>query len=865
MLAPGTRLGRFQLAALLGRGGMGEVWQAHDTKLGRDVAIKLLREEMAQDREWLARFHREARALAALSHPNVAQIYELPEAVPVPADASSPRASKPVPFLVMELVPGQSLRDRLQQGPLPLPEALQVALQAAQALAAAHARGLVHRDIKPANIFLTPQGQVKLLDFGLARWQRPEESGEEEVTLLQSTPGVVAGTPSYMAPEQVLGQECTDRCDVWGLACCLAEMLTGRRVFEAPTLPATLQLILTSDSGLVTTPAVVPRALAQLLRQCLQRDPSKRPSMAHVAAQLAALQARLTPAGQRLRRWQRAAVAVSVLALALAGLAASKLWPRPKPASLGKLSLRVEERPRESGGISLAEHAAFRHILAETLSQRPPLELMSGGKASLSVSWSAQPVGSEVQLAAWAVDRRSEEVVASLQTRAAAPAWREQAQALAVQLADRLEVEGMARELASEDELHGVLLRRTASPAAARAFARGLRSYAGTRLADARESFAAAAQLDESFWPAYLYLALVSGSTSHFEQARAFLHKARRLCPSPSREEAALLDMAEAMTSDDRLRMVAAVEETRQLFPNSGELTYRAAWAYRSIQQPERAVPLLEELIAKNWRPDWSPTWAQLANTYLLAGRLEEAVQRARACEARFPKEARCSFTLALALRLAGEERQAREALREAVRKREDYYPGDPLGSGQLLIWWASLAGSPEETRRQWELLLEQAQRAREEEKENLEAHRLYGEALLHLGRPQEAKEVLQALLPYQDRNPYAAYVLMALARTHAALGAADEARRLLRQAEKLWRQWRPPGPGPGPMAYNLAAAWAALGELHEARIWLDRAKELRAFSWLEGALDPDLAPLREAGLLPEAQPPGPALTPPTR
>lgn len=865
MLAPGTRLGRFQLSVLLGRGGMGEVWRAQDPKLGRDVAVKLLREEMAQDHEWLARFHREARALAALSHPNVAQIYELAEAVPVPADASSPLVPKPVPFLVMELVPGQSLRDRLQQGPLPLPEALHVALQAAQALAAAHARGLVHRDIKPANIFLTPEGQVKLLDFGLARWQRPRESGEEEVTLVLSKPGVVAGTPSYMAPEQVLGEECTDRCDVWGLACCVAEMLTGKRVFEAPSLPATLQLILTSDPSLVTRPTTLPRALAQLLRQCLQRDPSRRPSMAQVAAQLAALQAQLTPAGRRLRRWQRVALTASVLALALAGFAASKLRLHPKRDSLTRLSLRVEEGPREAEKVPAAEYAAFRHILAETLSQRPLLELVSGGRASLSVSWSAQPVGSEVQLAAWAVDRRSEEVVASLQRRAAGSAWREQAQALAVQLADRLEVEGMARELAREDELHSFLLRRTASPAAARAFARGLRSYAATRYVEAREAFAAAAQLDEGFWPAYLYLTLVSSATSHFAQARTFLLKARSLCPSPSREEAVLLDMAEAVYSDDRLRMVAALEEARKLFPHSGELTYRAAWTYRSIDQPERAIPLLEELIAKNWRPDWSPTWEQLAMAYLLAGQLEKALQRARACETRFPKAARCSLTVALVLRLTGQEQQAREALREAVRKREDYYPGDPLGTREVLIWWASLAGSPEETRRQWELLLEEAQRAREQEGENLEAHRLYGEALFHLGRPQEAKEVLEALLPHQDHNPYAAYVLMALARTYAALGAGDEARRVLRQAERLWRQWRPPGPGPGPMAYNLACTWAALGDLQEARLWLDRAKELRDLNWLEAALDPELEPLRRAGLLPEVQPPRPALTPPSR
>jgi tetratricopeptide (TPR) repeat protein len=861
MVEAGTRLGRFQLISLLGRGGMGEVWRAHDPQLKREVALKVLRSDMAEDAEWQARFQREARALAALSHPHVAQIYELAEAVPSSPSQPPDQGGKPLRFLVMELVAGESLREKLQKGPLPLREAVAVALQVAQALAAAHERGLIHRDIKPANIMLTPQGQVKILDFGLARQIPEPRNWEEADTLWQSIPGLVVGTPSYMAPEQVMGQECTDRCDVWALACCLGEMLTGKRLFEAPSLPATLQLILTSNQTLPTMRPGVPRALHRLLSQCLEKEPQHRPTMAEVARQLEAIQQQLAPVGRKLRLWRKVAFAAGLVALALsAAFLKQRLFPAPPPPGKA-LAVGLGTKP-EPGEAALAPEKAahLRACLAQALSQRVGLQLVTGKGGQVWVSWGGREEAKQVWYGVTIfASNKKDTVLASFQKACSPSQWALEAQALATEVANWVEVEALGRQLSDADELHGFLVRRTSSPQAARAFARGLAGLETGNFKDARDAFAAAAQLDSSFWPAYWYLAQVAGATSRFQEGRNYLERAKALCADPESREAVLLEAMEALLSDDRLKMLQSLQAAQEAFPNSKELAYRLAWAFRSADQPEKAIPILERLVSTGFRPLWSRPWAQLAESYLLAGRLTQALDRAEECEKRFPQEAQCSWVKALAFRLSHRQAEASQALQEAVRKRQDYSQADPLGTRQLLLWWAQLAGSPEDSQRQWELLAKEARAVLAQEPENWEARRLLGEALRALGQGQKAKETLLPLLAEQRRNPYAAYVLIALARVDASLGHKGQAETYLRQAGELWRRGQ--SPGPGPLAYNLACAWAGLGDLNEARTWLVRAKELRAFNWLEAALDPELAPLRQAGRLPEAAPP-PAPTP---
>src|SRR5690348_14729965 len=266
----GTRLdGRYEILRLLGTGGMGEVYQAMDTRLGREVAIKVLPPHLAEDSEALARFEWEARILAALSHPNLRALYDLGR------DGSTH-------FAIMELLEGETLRRRMDSGPIPAGEALEVAALLADGLAAAHAKGVVHRDFKPENIFFTTDGQVKILDFGLARLAPGEGPDHLQSGKLEDTqPGLVMGTVGYMAPEQVRGRELDARCDLFAFGCVLFEMLENRRPFVADTIPEVLASILRDPAP----PAPGPRELKRFVARCLEKDPLNRIGSAREAAQ----------------------------------------------------------------------------------------------------------------------------------------------------------------------------------------------------------------------------------------------------------------------------------------------------------------------------------------------------------------------------------------------------------------------------------------------------------------------------------------------------------------------------------------------------------------------------------------------------
>ena len=270
-LAPGSRLGPYEIIAPIGAGGMGEVYRAHDSRLHREVAIKTLPPAFSADANRLARFQREAQALAALSHPNIAAIYGLEESAGTTA-------------LVMELVKGPTLSERIAAGPIPLAEALAIARQIGAALEAAHEKGIVHRDLKPANIKLTEEGQVKVLDFGLAKAMDTEASSisgappanSPTLTLESTRAGVILGTAAYMSPEQARGKPVDKRADIWAFGVVFLEMLTGRSPFEGETVSDTLAGVLRADLDWAHLPAATPPAVRRLLERCLQRDPKKR-------------------------------------------------------------------------------------------------------------------------------------------------------------------------------------------------------------------------------------------------------------------------------------------------------------------------------------------------------------------------------------------------------------------------------------------------------------------------------------------------------------------------------------------------------------------------------------------------------------
>jgi serine/threonine-protein kinase len=283
-LTAGAHLGPYEIVRAIGAGGMGEIWRARDTRLDRDVAIKVLPEAFAGDPERVARFEREAKTLAALNHPHIAIIHGLEHVAPVTSGAA------PALALVMELVEGEDLSERVASGPIRLDEALPLARQIAEALEAAHAHGVIHRDLKPANIKVRRDGEVKVLDFGLAKLAEPSGSGgsgrsgggglSQSPTITSPAAmtgvGVLLGTAAYMAPEQVRGKPVDKRADIWAFGCVLYEMLTGKRAFQAEAVSLTLAEVMKSDPEWSRLPPGTPALLTRLLRRCLQKDPGRR-------------------------------------------------------------------------------------------------------------------------------------------------------------------------------------------------------------------------------------------------------------------------------------------------------------------------------------------------------------------------------------------------------------------------------------------------------------------------------------------------------------------------------------------------------------------------------------------------------------
>jgi serine/threonine protein kinase len=321
-LATGAMIGAHRIEQLIGSGGMGEVYRARDTRLGRDVAIKVLPAAFTADPDRLARFEREARLLAALNHSHIAAIYGLEETEGVRA-------------LVLELVEGDTLADRLTTAAVPVKDALEIARQIAEALEAAHEHGIVHRDLKPANIKVTPDGIVKVLDFGLAK----AATGDGAATQT----GVIAGTPAYMSPEQARGQAVDKRTDIWAFGCVLYEMLTGHRAFRGNTFSDTIAAILEHEPDWSALPSSAPPAIRRLLHRCLAKDRRQRLSDA-ADARLEIDDAAATPIPDlamtpvRPASWRRKSIVASAAVLVVGAAASITVWlaQQPTPASVSR-------------------------------------------------------------------------------------------------------------------------------------------------------------------------------------------------------------------------------------------------------------------------------------------------------------------------------------------------------------------------------------------------------------------------------------------------------------------------------------------------------------------------------------------------
>ncbi len=376
-LEVGRRLGHFDVLAPLGAGGMGEVYRARDTRLGRDVALKVLPEALARDLERRARLEREARALAALSHPGIAAIHGLEE-------------HEGTPVLVMEMVEGETLEKRLERGRLPPRQALDVCRQVTDALAAAHEKGIIHRDLKPSNVSLTPEGQVKLLDFGLAKALAAAGADSGEAGAPSSSgstaTGVVLGTAPYMSPEQVRGEALDRRTDVWSFGCLLYELLAGGRAFPGHA-PESIAAILEREPDWQALPPDTPLEVQQLLRRCLQKDRTRRlHAIADARIELDEALADMTTGRERVvaavtapshrRRW-RVALAGLVLGLLAATHTGLFLWGRGiaelPPPSFTRVTFRrgsVDSARFSSDGQTVVYSARWANAPADVFSQR---------------------------------------------------------------------------------------------------------------------------------------------------------------------------------------------------------------------------------------------------------------------------------------------------------------------------------------------------------------------------------------------------------------------------------------------------------------------------------------------------------------
>jgi serine/threonine protein kinase len=314
-LTIGAKLGAYEIISLLGKGGMGEVWKARDPQLGRDVAIKV------SVLQFTDRFEREARAIAALNHPNVCTLYHIG-----------------LNYLVMEYIEGLTLAERIEEGPMPLDEALGIAKQVADALEAAHEKGIIHRDLKPANIKIRPDGSVKVLDFGLAKMSEAAEADSDSPTITMTAPGTVMGTPGYMPPEQIRGEKVDKRADIWAFGVVFYEMVAGGRPFEGKTMSDTMASVMKDEPDWSRAPLSTRR----LLQACLEKDPRRRLRdigdtqrlLETEPATVAPVRSRLGMAG-----W----IAVGAFALAAATLAVIHFREKPQEAHLTRLGILPPE------------------------------------------------------------------------------------------------------------------------------------------------------------------------------------------------------------------------------------------------------------------------------------------------------------------------------------------------------------------------------------------------------------------------------------------------------------------------------------------------------------------------------------------
>ena len=645
-MQPGTRLGPYEVVTAIGAGGMGEVYRARDTRLGRDVAIKVLPVEFASDPDRLRRFEQEARAVAALSHPNVLAIFDV-------------GTHGALPYLVTELLEGESLRDRLGRGAVPVRKAVELGGQIAQGLAAAHERGIVHRDLKPGNVFLTKDGVVKILDFGIAKVaapRSPETVGRATTMTGGTETGAQLGTMGYMSPEQIRGVTVDQRTDIFAFGCVLYEMLSGRRAFTGDTAADTMTAILTKDpEPLSRKGREVPPVLQGMVSRCLEKSPDDRFQSARDLAFNLALVERTSeidtgpgPAPARAlrvsRQWLVGAVGLSLLAVA----AALIVWAPWREAGLALDPTKVVVAPFENrtGDPALD---SFGTIIAEAVTRAAALgrgtavvpgtafpatngehgsvawlrALARASGAGLVVSGATYATGDDLRIQAQLFDPIHGSVIATLDpvtgSRRAAPSLLEPL---------RQGVLGAVACL-GDDALLDVRLIHIPTLDAYVEFRRGW-DLSETDNPQGIAHFARASELDPDFMLARAFPYNL-GECEH--QAKVLADVESRLEKS-TELEGLFVAMARADYERRSAQAVQAIREMEELIARrtGGRVSYELRYG-RGIRELDLNLPRRAEAtfsgIPMSWRPASSAWWARylLAWAYHVQGKFEDELR----------------------------------------------------------------------------------------------------------------------------------------------------------------------------------------------------------------------------------------------
>ena len=818
----GQSLGPYQITAKLGEGGMGVVYRATDTKLQRDVAIKVLPAALTEDKERLARFEREAQLLAQLNHPNVAQIYGLE----IQGDTRA---------LVLELVEGPTLAERLEQGPLPFNESLSVSFQIAHALEEAHEKGIVHRDLKPQNIKASIEGKVKVLDFGLAKAVDPFSSAALPVEDLANSPtvtfggtleGVILGTAAYMAPEQARGAAVDKRADIWAFGVVLYEMLTGERLFAEASVVDTLSAVMRKEIDLARLPAELPTRLRELVARCLERDPKRRlrdigearlllaESLEHESVSMP-VQSAAIPAGPRRSNGRALRVAVAAVAVAVT---AGGVWLATR-----EREDRVPTRPGAAASAA-AEHSIavlpFQNLSAEAenefftagvhedvltyLSRVADLKVISRSSVmqyaapeknlreiatDLNVVYvvegSVRRAGDRVRVTAQLIDARSDEHL-----------WaenydRELADVFAIQSAIAREIVAALEATLSPREAEMLASRPTTSIEAYDLFLRARQlmqqrdaTSPGNELTRLLEE---AIRLDPEFAHAYALLATVHGfqywflvdrSPERLARMKSAIDRAFELRPDLPEARIALAEYY-YRGFYDYSRALEQLEKARSSLPNDSLVHYYLGLAYRRIGEVDRAIDSFVQ--ATRLDPASLVAYAEGINTSTSFGQVERAIVLAEEAIRRFPRDPRIAGELAkLHLDHFGDIGRAR-AILDAADAAPNYYYWQAQHFTRLYA---------REFRRAAEAAAEPSY---QEAVARGWGATLAAEALAHGGFHAEATRLLEeaeAVLVAEIAKPYAesygwphlvhALNLAQQARTEEALASCDRAIRIL-------------------------------------------------------------------------------------